>query len=57
MAKKKIVSVGMEIPGADVKNISLKSKSSLLDYDVIIIDPEINSFMGIAMMIIRESHA
>jgi len=46
MAKKKIVSVGMVIPGADVKNISLKSKSSLLDYDVIIIDPEINSFYG-----------
>jgi len=28
MAKKNIVSIGMEIPGADIKTISLKSKSS-----------------------------
>ena len=46
MAKKNIVSVGMELPGADVKNISLRSKISLLDYDVIIVDPAIHSFYG-----------
>ncbi len=46
MAKKNIVSVGMEIPGADVKTISLRSKTSLLDYDVIIVDPAIHSLYG-----------
>lgn len=46
MAKKNIVSIGMEIPGADIKTISLMSKSSLLDFDVIIIDPAIDNFYG-----------
>lgn len=46
MAKKNIVSIGMEIPGADIKTISLMSKSSLLDFDVIIIDPAIRNFYG-----------
>ena len=45
--KKNVVSIGMEIPGADVKNISLISKTSLLDYDIIIVDPAINDFYGI----------
>ncbi len=46
MAKKNVVSVGMEIPGADLKRITLKSKSSLLDYDVIIFDLAIDDFYG-----------
>ena len=46
MEKKSVVSIGMEIPGTDVKNISLRSKTSLLDYDIIIVDPAINDFYG-----------
>ena len=46
MAKKKVLSIGIEIPGADVEQITLKSKVSLLDYDIVIIDPCINCFFG-----------
>src|SRR6056297_2355680 len=46
MAKKSIASVGIEIPGADINRISLRSKTSLLDYDVIIVDPHIYDFYG-----------
>ncbi|WP_218398533.1 hypothetical protein [Alteromonas lipotrueae] len=46
MAKKNVVSIGMEIPGADIKTLSMKSKSSLLDFDIIIIDPAIDDFYG-----------
>jgi len=46
MAKKNIVSIGIEIPGVDVENIDLKSKDSLLDFDVVIINPDIYEFFG-----------
>ena len=46
MGKKSVVSVGADIPGADIENISLKSKVSLLDYDVAIINPAIYDFYG-----------
>lgn len=46
MAKKSVVSIGIEIPGSDDKQISLKSKISLLDYDIVIIDPAIYDFYG-----------
>ena len=46
MAKKSVVSIGIEIPGSEAKRISLQSKVSLLDYDVIIIDPAIYEFYG-----------
>ena len=44
MAKKNVVSIGIEIPGSDAKHINLKSKDSLLDYDIVIIDPSIYNF-------------
>jgi len=31
MAKKKVLSIGIEIPGGDVEQITLESKVSLLD--------------------------
>lgn len=34
----------MEIPGADIDYYDLKSKASLLDYDIIIINPDIRQF-------------
>jgi hypothetical protein len=46
MAKNNVVGIGLDIPGTDIEEISLKSKVSLLDYDVVIIDPSINSFYG-----------
>lgn len=47
MARKSIISVGMELPGVDdVKKVGLNSKTSLLDYDVAIIDPSIFEFYG-----------
>jgi hypothetical protein len=46
MGKKSVVSLGVEIPGSKEKYLSLESKASLLDYDVIIIDPSIYGFYG-----------
>jgi hypothetical protein len=46
MGKKNVVSIGYDIPGADIEKISLKSKASLLDYDVVIINPAIYDFYG-----------
>ncbi|MBN2260674.1 MAG: hypothetical protein JW702_09015 [Clostridiales bacterium] len=46
MGKKSVVSIGADIPGAEFDNISLKSRASLLDYDVVIIDPAIYGFYG-----------
>ena len=46
MAKKIVACIGMDIPGAEIESISLKSKVSLLDYDIVIIDPVIDDFYG-----------
>jgi hypothetical protein len=46
MAKKSVVGVGINIPGADIEEVSLRSKTSLLDYDIAIIDPDIYNFYG-----------
>jgi len=46
MSKKSVVSIGIEIPGADVEKISIKSKVSLLDYEIVIINPSIFNFYG-----------
>ena len=46
MAKKNVVSIGFEIPGSDVEMIGRRSKTSLLDFDVIVIDPSIHEFYG-----------
>ena len=43
---KKIACIGIDIPGVDAGNVSLASKSSLLDYDVVIINPDISVFYG-----------
>jgi len=48
MAKKKIISVGVDIPGGQSKSTYLQSKLSLLDYDIAIINPSIFSFYGYA---------
>lgn len=44
MAKKKIVSVGVDIPGGQSKSTYLKSKLSLLDFDIAIFNPTIFDF-------------
>jgi hypothetical protein len=43
---KNIASVGLNIPGDQTTYLSLKSKSSLLDYDIVVIDPNISEFYG-----------
>lgn len=46
MARNSVVGIGMDIPGADIEEVSLKTKVSLLDYDIAIIDPAIYTFYG-----------
>lgn len=46
MSKRTIASVGYNIPGTNVEDINIKSKISLLDYDVVIFDPSIYDFYG-----------
>nr|VFJ92978.1 MAG: hypothetical protein BECKLFY1418A_GA0070994_102736 [Candidatus Kentron sp. LFY] len=46
MSKRTVASVGYHIPDVDVEDISIKSKASLLDYDVVIFDPSIYHFYG-----------
>lgn len=42
----KIITVGREIPGGQTFCVSLGSKLSLLDYDIVVFDPEIHQFFG-----------
>ena len=44
MVKKNIISVGMKLPVTGIKKVNLRSKTSLLDYDIAIIDPSISEF-------------
>lgn len=44
MAKKKIISVGVDIPGGQCKSTYVQSKLSLLDYDIAILNPSIYSY-------------
>ena len=44
MGKKSVVSIGIDIPGVEIESINFKSKTSLLDYDIAIIDPTIYDF-------------
>ncbi|HDY88988.1 MAG TPA: hypothetical protein ENH82_12855 [bacterium] len=44
MARYNVVCIGIDIPGAEIEEVSLKSKVSLLDFDIAIIDPAIYSF-------------
>lgn len=41
MMPKKLISVGVEIPGGDIENVTLASDQSLLDSDIIIFKPGI----------------
>lgn len=34
MARNSVVGIGVDIPGADIEEVSLRSKVSLLDYDM-----------------------
>ena len=43
---KQIAAIGVEIPVNDSTHIPLRSKTSLLDYDIAIIDPNIWQFYG-----------
>lgn len=46
MTKKNVASIGIKIPGADIKTVNLRSKVSLLDYDIVIINPDISRLYG-----------
>lgn len=48
MARSRIIGVGIDIPGtgAEVETTSLRSKASLLDYDIAVINPAIDNFYG-----------
>jgi hypothetical protein len=43
---KNIVTIGMEIPGGQTTYVLVNSKSSLLDYDIAVINPHINALYG-----------
>ena len=48
MARNNVVGIGINIPGVDIEEVGLKSKVSLLDYDIAIIDPAIYSFLDLS---------
>jgi len=41
---KSVATIGFEIPGHSKQYISLDSEKSLLDYDVIVFQPDISEF-------------
>lgn len=45
MAKKKIVSVECEIPGGLSERVDIESTTSLLDWDVILFNPDLDSYL------------
>ncbi|MCP3941545.1 MAG: hypothetical protein GY710_08700 [Desulfobacteraceae bacterium] len=46
MAKKKIVSIGLELASDDVKYVDFSSNISLLDWDIILFKPFISDYIG-----------
>jgi hypothetical protein len=46
MGEKRIVSIGCELASNDVKQVSFRSKSSLLDFDIVLFRPVIDDFLG-----------
>lgn len=45
MAKKKILTLGFSLYGDDVEYCEFSSETSLLDWDIILIQPDISDFM------------
>ena len=46
MSEKRIVTIGCELASSDVKHVSFRSKSSLLDFDIVLFRPLISDFLG-----------
>jgi hypothetical protein len=44
---KKIITIGFEIPGYSELHIPLRSDQSVLDYDVVVFQPDISKFLGL----------
>ncbi|MEJ8295591.1 hypothetical protein WKI45_22470 [Delftia tsuruhatensis] len=46
MKEKQIVTIGCELASNKVTHVSFKSKSSLLDFDIVLLKPEISEFLA-----------
>jgi len=46
MSKKRILTVGVELASTDAQYASIRSKTSLLDWDIVLFKPQINDFIG-----------
>ncbi|MCP1641036.1 hypothetical protein J2T41_000630 [Pseudomonas citronellolis] len=46
MSEKRIVTIGCELASGSVKHVSFRSKSSLLDFDIVLFTPLISDFLG-----------
>ena len=46
MSEKRIVTIGCELASGDVKHVSFRSRSSLLDFDIVLFTPIISDFLG-----------
>lgn len=46
MARKTIMSIGFDMPGGDAEHISIASSQSLLDADIIVVQPNIYSYLS-----------
>lgn len=46
MAKKNILTVGLELASNDAKYATFRSRTSLLDWDIVLFRPEISEFVG-----------
>lgn len=46
MSEKRIATIGCELASNSVKYVSFRSKSSLLDFDIVLFKPLISDFLG-----------
>jgi hypothetical protein len=46
MSEKRIATVGCELASSNAKDVSFRSKSSLLDFDIVLFKPLISDFLG-----------
>ncbi|WP_426662242.1 hypothetical protein [Rhodanobacter aciditrophus] len=46
MSEKRIATVGCELASSNAKHVSFRSKSSLLDFDIVLFKPLISDFLG-----------
>lgn len=44
MSKKRVLTVGLELASSDTENASFRSKTSLLDWDIVLFKPDISDF-------------